>query len=125
MLLLLLVLSCATARADHTDLRRPRPNRRMIIAGSILLGIGYLVALGMAIRYEEGELATPMLGPLVDLRRCRGCERSPVGQGEIGGLLLDSMLQAAGGTLLTVGLTPRRTATPVVTLGPGAALVVF
>ncbi len=104
LLSLALLLAASAAGAEPLALRRPRPApaRRYLVAGSVLLGVGYLVALGLAVRYEEGELAVPAIGPLVDLRRCRGCAHGPVGQGEIGGLVLDSALQAAGATLLSL-----------------------
>lgn len=99
----------AWADADATPTRK-RPDLRYVISGAVLLGAFYVPALALAIRYEEGELALPVLGPIIDLRRCRDCTGDAVGRGEVAGLVLDAALQAAGASLLVVGLIRRKPA---------------
>jgi hypothetical protein len=117
-LVFLLAMTLLTPSAAAASSRRDRPNLRYVISGSVVLGVFYVVPLALAIRYEEGELAVPVLGPLIDLRRCRDCTASPVEQGVVAGLVLDAALQAAGAALLTVGLVRRRPARVSVTPTP-------
>lgn len=100
--LLLVVIVATTVPAEETP-RRHQPRLRYVISGAVVLGVFYTTALALAIRFEEGELAVPVLGPLIDLRRCRECTASPVEQGVVAGLVLDALLQAAGASLLIVG----------------------
>lgn len=101
---LLLALSLARPlRADAQPPARRRPDLRYVISGAVLFGVFYTGALALAIRFEEGELAVPVLGPLIELHRCRDCTASPVEQGVVAGLVLDALLQAAGASLLVVG----------------------
>jgi hypothetical protein len=89
-----------------------RPNRRLESAGVVLLAIGYLAALSLAIHYQQPELALPILGPLIDLRRCDRCTGSPTQDAVISGLVLDAALQAAGAALLSSGLSIHRKRQP-------------
>ena len=88
----------ADARLHH------EPKLRYVVSGAVLLGVFYTLSAALAIRFEEPELSLPVLGPLIDLRRCSGCTASPVEQGVVAGMVLDSLLQAAGATLLLVGV---------------------
>jgi hypothetical protein len=98
------LLVATPAIADETVRRvRRKPDLRYVISGAVLLGVFYTLPLALAIRFEEGELAVPVLGPLIDLRRCSGCTGNSVEQGVVAGLVLDSVLQAAGATLLLLG----------------------
>jgi len=108
--LLLLAMILVASAAHAAPARRHQPELRYVISGSIVLGVFYALPLALAIRYEEGELALPVLGPLIDLRRCRDCTGSPVGKGVVSGLVLDAALQAAGAALLTMGLVRSRPA---------------
>jgi hypothetical protein len=117
--LLLTLLVGVPARADDAMLRcRRKPDLRYVISGAALFGFGFTLSLALAIRYEEGELAVPVLGPLIDLRRCRDCTASPVERGVVAGLVLDAVLQAAGASLLVLGMMGRKP--PRVSLAPTA-----
>ena len=87
----------AVTRAHH------KLKLRYFVSGAVLLGVFYTASFVLAIRFEEPELSVPILGPLIDLRRCSGCTASSVEQGVVAGLVLDSVLQAAGASLLIVG----------------------
>lgn len=100
--LLLALLVATPAVADEAHPHR-KPKLRYVISGAVLLGFFYTAAAALAIRFEEPELSVPVLGPLIGLRRCSGCTASPVEQGIVAGMVLDSVLQAAGATLLLVG----------------------
>jgi hypothetical protein len=116
---LLLALVLATpARADERP-RRRRPNLRLVISGATIAAVFYVIPLALAIRYEEGELAVPVLGPLIDLRRCHDCTARPIGQGEVAGLVLDAVFQAGGVALLVAGLVKKQP--PRVTIAPSLA----
>jgi hypothetical protein len=106
--LLLAALLSFQAVADERKPERRRPDLRYVISGAVLFGVFYLIPLALAIRYEEGELAVPVLGPLIDLRRCSSCTRTPAGQGEVAGLVVDALLQAAGVSLFVVGMVRKR-----------------
>jgi hypothetical protein len=106
--LLLAMLLASQAVADKPKPERRRPDLRYVISGAVLFGVFYVIPLALAIRYEEPELAVPVLGPLIDLRRCRDCTGSPQGQGEVAGLVLDALLQAAGVSLFVVGMVRRK-----------------
>lgn len=107
--LALVLLASAVALAEETPSSpRHRPELRYVVSGAVVLGVFYALPLALAIRYEEGELALPILGPLVELRRCRACTASPVEQGVVAGLVLDAALQAAGASLLIAGVVRRR-----------------
>jgi len=83
---------------------RPQSSRRFEIAGAVLFGGAYTVSLGLSIRYEQGELAVPLLGPLIDLHRCHDCTGSRIESGIIGGLVLDFALQATGIAFFSIGM---------------------
>ncbi len=101
---LALALLMATPAIAKDDARAHRPHRlRYVVSGAVLLGFFYTLSAALAIRFEEPELSVPVLGPLIDLRRCGGCTASPVEQGIVAGMVLDSVLQAAGATLLLIG----------------------
>jgi len=97
------------ASADEV-LARPvrKPDLRYVVSGAVLFGFFYLLPLALAIRYEEGELAVPVFGPLIDLRRCRDCTANSIEQGVVAGLVLDAVLQAAGASLFIVGMVRRK-----------------
>jgi hypothetical protein len=106
--LLLTILVAAPARSEEVAPPRRKPDLRYVISGAALLGFFYVSALALAIRFEEGELAVPVLGPLIDLRRCRDCTASPAEQGVVAGLVLDALFQAAGASLLVLGMVRRK-----------------
>jgi len=110
-----LILALLVAAPAHATERR-KPKLRLVISGAVLAGVFYVMPLALAIRYEEGELAVPVLGPLIDLRRCHDCTSGPVGKGEVAGLVLDSLFQAGGVALLLAGLVQKRP--PKVTVAP-------
>jgi hypothetical protein len=107
MTLSLLIATAAIADEAAPRVRR-KPDLRYVVSGAVLLGVFYALPLALAIRFEEGELAVPLLGPLVDLRRCSGCTANSVEQGVVAGLVLDTVLQAAGASLLILGLIRRK-----------------
>lgn len=97
------------AGADETAARiARRPDLRLVVSGAVVLGFFYALPLALAIRYEEGELALPVLGPLVELRRCRGCTADSIEAGIVAGLVVDGVLQAAGASLIVLGLVRQR-----------------
>ena len=107
--LVLVVALCGLAGAEERPAQMVRkPDLRYVVSGAVVFGIFYLLPLALSIRYEEGELAMPVLGPLIDLRRCRDCTANSVEQGVVAGLVLDALLQAAGASLLVVGLVRRK-----------------
>jgi hypothetical protein len=108
--LALTLLQAHAAVAGEAPAVRRKPDDRYVISGAALLGVFYAASLALAIRYEEGELAVPVVGPLIDLRRCRDCTASSAGQAEVAGLVLDAAVQAAGVGLLALGLARRRLA---------------
>ena len=81
-----------------------RPPRGLEIAGGVIIAVSYLASLTLAIHYDQPELALPILGPLVDLRRCDRCTGNPAEDGIISGLVVDAALQTAGVALLWSGL---------------------
>ncbi len=89
-----------------------RPRRGLEISGGVLLAVGYLTSLVLAIHYQQPELALPVLGPLVDLRRCDRCTGSPTQDAVISGLVVDAALQTAGVALLWGGLQVHRKRQP-------------
>jgi hypothetical protein len=121
--LALALLLAAPAAAGETPPPRRRPDLRYVVSGALLFGFFYAVPLALAIRYEEGELAVPLLGPLIDLRRCRDCTASPVEQGVVAGLVIDAVAQAAGVALFVVGMVRGRPARVAVLPTPGGMLV--
>ncbi|HEX8950605.1 MAG TPA: hypothetical protein VF945_02115, partial [Polyangia bacterium] len=105
------LLAAAPCRAEET--RPPavrKPDLRLVVGGAVVFGFFYLLPLALAIRYEEGELSVPVLGPLIALRRCRDCTANSIEQGVVAGLVLDAVLQAAGASLFIVGMIRRRPA---------------
>jgi hypothetical protein len=118
MALALTLLVAAPTRAGQR-----RPKLRLVISGAVIAGAFYLVPLALAIRYQEGELAVPVLGPLIDLRRCHECTASPIGKGEVAGLVLDAIFQAGGVALLAAGWARKRP--PRVTVAPSLSGLVL
>lgn len=107
--LVLALLFARSVRAEEAP-RPGKPDLRYVVSGAAVFGVFYAASLALAIRFEEGELAVPVLGPLIDLHRCRECTASPVEQGVVAGLVLDAALQAAGASLFVVGMVRRRPA---------------
>jgi len=101
-----LLLWSATARAEDA----PKPGRRLILSGAITLGVAYAIPFAFGLRWREPELVIPVAGPLVDLHRCRDCLESGVEKAVVTVLVLDSLAQATGATLLGVGLWRRHSA---------------
>jgi hypothetical protein len=108
--LLLVLLVAAPIRARETPPTRRKPDLRYVISGAAVFGVFYAASLALAIRFEEGELAVPVLGPLIDLHRCRECTAAPIEQGVVAGLVVDALLQAAGASLFVVGMVRRKLA---------------
>jgi hypothetical protein len=96
-----------------------KPRRGLEIAGGVLLAVGYLSALALAARYEVPELALPVLGPLIALRRCDPCTATPAQSGVVSLLAVDTVVQAAGVGLLWSGLTIHRRKQPPLHVQPG------
>jgi hypothetical protein len=103
------------------------PRRGLVTAGWVLTGIGYGIALIAAtsadFQNHSGWLAVPVAGPWLTLgRRDYACEdrnenedpdasESAECVGEIFvvmGLILDGMIQTAGGTLLLIGYVSQK-----------------
>ena len=120
--LLLATLLTVQAAGDEPKHERRKPDLRYVVSGAVVFGFFYLIPLALAIRYEEGELAVPVLGPLIDLRRCRDCTESSIEQGVVAGLVLDALFQAAGASLFIVGMVRKRPARVTVapSLSPSA-----
>jgi hypothetical protein len=109
--LVVAMLLATPARAeDAAPPPHRKPDLRYVISGAVVFGFFYASALALAIRFDEGELAVPVLGPLIDLRRCRECTASPVEQGVVAGLVLDAVFQAAGASLFVLGMVRRKPA---------------
>jgi hypothetical protein len=109
--LVLALLLSAPAGAEEASPRVARkPELRYVVSGAVLFGFFYLLPLALAIRYEEGELSVPVIGPLIDLRRCRDCTANSIEQGVVAGLVLDAVLQAAGASLFVLGMVRRKRA---------------
>ena len=108
--------------AEETPPRR-KPDLRYVVSGAAVFGFFYAASLALAIRFEEGELAVPVLGPLIDLHRCRECTAAPVEQGVVAGFVLDAALQAAGAALVLVGMMRRRRTRVVVAPTPNGLLI--
>lgn len=103
--LALALFTATQACAEEVPARaRRKPDLRYVISGAAVFGFFYLVPLGLAIRFEEGELSVPVIGPLIDLRRCRDCTANAIEQGVVAGLVLDAVLQAAGVSLFVMGI---------------------
>jgi hypothetical protein len=100
-LVLALVLTVPAAADEARAHRKQR--MLLVVSGAVLLGVFYTLPLTLAIRFEEPELAVPLFGPLIDLRRCSGCTANSIEQGVVAGLVLDSILQATGASLLLAG----------------------
>ena len=115
-----LLLALLVAVPAPSEEARPgrKPDLRYVASGAAVFGFFYAASLALAIRFEEGELAVPVVGPLINLHRCRECTASPVEQGVVAGLVLDAALQAAGAALFIVGVV-RRTP-PRVAVAPTA-----
>lgn len=104
-----------------------RPRKALVITGWILSGVGYGIVLSAAIssdfENQSGWLAVPFAGPWITLgRRNSSCNDSDPNQEGDGtgweclgdlflglGLIMDGMVQAAGGTLLLIGYTNPKT----------------
>jgi hypothetical protein len=120
----LALLSASNALTAEGPVAAPRkPDRRYVASGAALFGFFYALSLGLAIRYEEGELALPAIGPLVALRRCHECTASATERGVVSGLVLDAALQLAGASLFVVGMVRRRAYQVSIAPAPGGLLV--
>jgi hypothetical protein len=122
-----LLLLATGARAEEAP---PSHTRRSLIrAGAITLGVAYAIPFAFGLRFDEPELFIPVAGPLVDLRRCRDCTASGVEKAVITALVVDGLVQAAGATLLAVGLArhepERRVSVAPTRLASGFGVVVF
>jgi hypothetical protein len=106
LLCIVLFLVSATARADDT----PKPGRRLILSGAITLAVAYTIPFAFGLRWDEPELLIPVAGPLIDLHRCRDCLGSGPEKAVVTVLVLDSLAQATGATLLGMGLWQRHKA---------------
>jgi hypothetical protein len=120
--LVLLIATTAVAPDVPPPVRR-KPDLRYVASGAVLFGFFHVLALALAIRYEEGELAVPVLGPLIDLRRCRECTANTVEQGVVAGLVLDAVFQAAGASLFIVAMVRRKPVRVSVAPTPNGILV--
>jgi hypothetical protein len=103
-----LLLCSETARAQDNE--NPKPARRLIFAGAITLSVAYAVPFAFALRWDEPELAIPVFGPLIDLHRCRDCLGSGPEKAVVTVLILDTLAQVTGATLLGMGLWRRHSA---------------
>lgn len=112
MRMLVLALALVLAAPSGAEEPQPRvvrkPDLRYVVSGAVVFGFFYLLPLALSIRYEEGELSVPVLGPLIALRRCRDCTANSVEQGVVAGLVLDAVLQAAGASLFVLGMIRRK-----------------
>lgn len=122
-LVLALLLSAPSGAEEASPRAARKPELRYVVSGAVLFGFFYLLPLALAIRYEEGELSVPVIGPLIDLRRCRDCTASPVEQGVVAGLVLDALLQAAGASLFVLGVVRRKPSRIVVAPAPFGLVV--
>ncbi len=111
---LLLLMLCASRAATAEPSPALRSDQRLLVAGGSLLAFGYAIPLALALRFDQPELVVPVLGPLIDLRRCHNCTGSAIESGIIAGLVLDSAIQSVGLILITVGIIrrPHRIAAP-------------
>jgi len=91
--LFLTLTACQSARAE--DWRN-----RISIGGSITFGASYGFAFGLGLRYRERRLFVPVLGPLLELDRCRDCAGNSYEQPVLVVLIVDSLAQAAGVALV-------------------------
>ncbi len=115
-LALSLLSSAAVPSRAWSEESKPRPKRQrpklsFVIAGTAMFAAGYLPALVFGGRFTQGELGIPILGPLIDLRRCNRCTGTSAENGAVAGLVLDAAVQAAGLALVLVGVI-RRPASP-------------
>jgi hypothetical protein len=109
------------------------PRYGMVVAGSVLFGVGYLAPLSIVAAAEfpnDSEwMAVPVAGPFLTMYRmdwypwCTGsleCVGQGFGNTFAGiGLVLTGVMQAAGVTLLTVGLAaPKERQVPVYAVTP-------
>ncbi len=116
----LALLVALSAPAEET---RRKPDLRYVISGAAVFGFFYAASLALAIRFESGELAVPVLGPLIDLHRCYECTASPVEQGVVAGFVLDAALQAAGAALFIVGMVRRKPSRIAVAPAPNGFVI--
>src|SRR5262249_57505648 len=70
------------------------------LAGSITFGVSYAFSFSLGLRYGERRLFVPVFGPLLELGRCRDCASNSYEQPVLAVLILDSLAQAAGVTLM-------------------------
>ncbi|MCU1277158.1 MAG: hypothetical protein JWM53_704 [bacterium] len=107
-MVLVIVLSAPSGAEEAQPRVVRKPDLRYVVSGAVVFGFFYLLPLALSIRYEEGELSVPVLGPLIELRRCRDCTANSVEQGVVAGLVLDAVLQAAGASLFVLGMIRRK-----------------
>jgi hypothetical protein len=109
LVLVLALVLAAPSGAEEAELRVLRkPDLRYVVSGAVVFGFFYLLPRALSIRFEEGELSVPVIGPLIDLRRCRDCTANSIEQEIVAGLVLDAVLQAAGASLFIVGMIRRK-----------------
>jgi hypothetical protein len=94
---------------------RERPRRGLIISGSIVLGIPYVLGLVSAsadnFSNESGWLAVPAIGPWITLASRRGCDSYRYSEDDASCravrtvLVLDGIMQATGAILFVAGVS--------------------
>ena len=91
---LALTLGSRAARADDwTD--------RVSLSGSITFGAAYAFVFALGVRYHEKRLFVPVVGPLLELGRCRDCATSSYEQPVLAVLIVDALAQGTGAVLMT------------------------
>lgn len=81
-----------------------RPRTGMIVGGSIMFGVSYLIAVLTAVGFEDGLWAVPVVGPLAQMANIDGDASGYA----YAGLTFWGIVQAAGLTLFTLGIVLRR-----------------
>jgi len=95
-LTLAFALTLSAARPAHAE----EWTHRLSLSGSITFGVSYAFVFGLGLRYREPRLFVPVVGPLLELGRCRDCAGNSYEQPVIAVLILDSLAQATGVTLM-------------------------
>ncbi len=106
-----------------------RARRGLVIAGAITLGVPYVFSASVASSSKDDRdtwLVLPVVGPFIDFGSRKGCDTAYCGSGDSDArflLMLDGLTQAAGATMLIVGLAyPQKLLVrDNVWLGPGDA----
>lgn len=92
---LLVLESARLASADDRSVWH-----RISIAGSATFAASYGLAFGLGARYREARLYVPVIGPLLELGRCRDCAGSPYEQPVLAFLIVDALAQGVGMALM-------------------------